>query len=382
MLSRRFLLKVLSGLFAFIPAAKVLAASDGSYQVFLPLITTSGSENVRDSLSPPPPPPSWDPNKIIENYVSGTITEFTEQEIIVDSSARGQMILRLSATTALWKGGWNSKYPVKAGDYIDAWGQPQVETNIIDLEKAWINLVNFAGPMNSFTSDGSSARLELVNRIGNTAQVMFDADTEIMLPPDSSPPFHTANVKSVQIADGQIGQVIGLRMDDGSILATRVFLSEPPQPMDTQTSREPAMQSASSKQIQATYYYGHIGFYELCDGANGACKDFGYPCSNSSDHIAYPKLSNTNCDYHCDDSLPWLPCGTIIWVRNDCNASWVYGQIRDCSTISAYGCSHTPRCGGVSQSERTTPLLEVTRGMFIHLGGDLNDGRIPATVYA
>lgn len=372
MLSRRFLLKVGAGLLAFVPAAKALADPDQPRKVFLPFVTSAGSA---DTLSaPPPPPPDWDSDAIIENYIEGTVVGVTQSHILVDDRERGLMTLNVSPATSIWKGGWDSRFSIKAGDHIDAWGQPQADGRTVDLEKVWANLVDVKGLLGNFVRGASSSSLHCNDRHGEMFQVLLDDKTEILFPSDD--PSSKANVSSVQIDRDYLGQVVGLRLGDGSILATRVFLDAPAQHPENQPEHESLVESASPTEIQATFYVGHMARYTLCNGSNGACGN----CNNSSNHIAWTKLSTTGCNYCCYCSLPWLACNAQVWVRNDCNNVSLYGAVKDCSTMSSGGCGTNSYCNGNLWTGRPA-LLEVTGGMYMNLGGIISDGRTPVTIY-
>jgi hypothetical protein len=372
MLSRRFFLKVGAGLISFLPAARALANPEQPNRIFLPVVTSPSSSDMLDV--PSPPPLDWNPDAIIENYVDGTIVDIQENHILVDASGRGLMTLRTSSATLFWKGGWNSRFPIKVGDHIDAWGQPQADGRTINLEKMWANLVDVKGTVNNFVRGASLASVDFNDRSGDTWHTVLDSNTEILLPSDNPEP--KADVHSVQIEGEYLGQLIGIRQDDGTILATRLFLDVPVRNRDSEANQKPLIDTASGDAIQAAFYVGHMARYTLCNGSNGACGN----CNNNSNHIAWTKLSTTGCNYCCQCSLPWLACNAQVWVRNDCNNTALYGAVKDCSTMSSGGCRTNSYCNGNLWSGRPA-LLEVTGGMYLNLGGVISDGRTPVTIY-
>ncbi len=378
MLSRRFFLKVASGLLAFVPAAKVLANPNAPNRVFLPLVSSSNADEANAALdAPPPPSPDWDPDTIVPNSVIGTIQKISEDQIVVDSAAQGLVKLNLSATTKLWKGDWDKKYLAKVGDEIYAWGQPQADGKIVALEKAWVNIVSLSGETQNLVH--STSGFNLLNPNGDKTYITFDQNTEFVLPSDTY--LTVAQGNSLQIKGEYISQVIGVRLEDSAILATRVFLDKPIQDTDKQPNGEALVTSASPNQIQAAFYAGTLAWFSICNGSNGSCASYGYPCNNNSNHVAWPKLSTTSCNYTCVSSLPWLACGAQVWVRNDCFNTSLYGQVRTCSSMSQGGCPTNYYCNGTPGSG-LKPMLELTSTMFVALGDNLNDGRERGTIYA
>lgn len=314
---------------------------------------------------------------MILNSVVGTIQKVTSDQILVDAGARGLVKLNLSSTSQIWKGEWNSKSPFQTGDEIDAWGKPQADGKIVELEKAWINIVSIDGVTRNLMHNASNFNLDKQNV--HSTPIICNEKTEIVMPSAQAPAVMRAS--SLQISAEYIGQVIGLRLGDGSVLATRIFLDRTVQEADKLSNSESPINNASVNQTQAAFYAGTLAYFTICNGSNGSCASYGYPCSNSSYHLAWPKLSTTNCNYTCASSLPWLACGAQVWVRNDCFNTSLYGQVRTCSTMSLGGCPTTYYCNG-SPGSGLKPLLELTSTMFKALGGNLNDGREAGTIYA
>lgn len=127
-------------------------------------------------------------------------------------------------------------------------------------------------------------------------------------------------------------------------------------------------------------FAGNASWYNLCNGSNGACAAFGYPCNNNYYHVAWPRLSSTGCYRNCAPN-PTLVCGDIISTEYLCGVTQWAG-VRDCCTCDEAGCSLIPRCDGelfmVSGYDR--PAIDCTVALFLAMGGDLADGRIPVRV--
>jgi hypothetical protein len=130
-----------------------------------------------------------------------------------------------------------------------------------------------------------------------------------------------------------------------------------------------------------SWYSGHVTYYILCNGSNGACAGYGYPCSDSQWHCAWPNLSTTGCYFNCGS--PVKQCGDTVYMMGSCEGFGAYVQIRDCCPCSAQEpCSTQPRCAEGWWTNHLTPLADVTSATFIGLGGDLAWGRLPIELYA
>ncbi|MFN8453206.1 MAG: hypothetical protein U0401_00805 [Anaerolineae bacterium] len=133
-LSRRSFIKVLSGLVAFVPAAKILAAPEGVQ--------------------------STDPSLEIENYAGGKALKVDSDKIVIDMFERGDVTLYISPKTIIWKGDWNGGLPIEVGDYINAWGGPR-DKQSLDVEKMWVNIINLRGTASDLKNEANSLRLRL-----------------------------------------------------------------------------------------------------------------------------------------------------------------------------------------------------------------------------
>lgn len=84
---------------AFVPAAKALALGPRSQT-----------------------PATTDP-ELIPNYVSGKAITVSPTEIKI-KTYRGDVTLKLSGATRVWKGDWATADPIEVGDQLKVWGQP------------------------------------------------------------------------------------------------------------------------------------------------------------------------------------------------------------------------------------------------------------------
>lgn len=133
-----------------------------------------------------------------------------------------------------------------------------------------------------------------------------------------------------------------------------------------------------------TWYDGNTVWYDDCNGSNGRCGD----CDNDSYHLAWPNHGDgggcnfNSCDCHCGDT-PALDCSDWVYVWSACSGNAVWGQIKDCSTMSPHGCYKPPICDCTSSPTYPAwalPRDELTATMFAAID-DLCNGRIPSSTW-
>jgi hypothetical protein len=132
-------------------------------------------------------------------------------------------------------------------------------------------------------------------------------------------------------------------------------------------------------------YSAHVSWYDKCfggahdNGTGGACGD----CTDSNNHVAWPNLSTTGCDFDCGVNL-WRACGQGVRLdhRSYCSGGGVQNALaKDCCPCQPQGgCNVRPRCNGttISSTIHQSRAADCTTALFIALGGDLlADGIIP-----
>lgn len=138
-----------------------------------------------------------------------------------------------------------------------------------------------------------------------------------------------------------------------------------------------------------TWYDGNVTWYDLCNGSNGACGN----CNDQFRHIAWSHLTTTGCLCNCAN-IPKV-CGDVVQIIDACSSTAWWGVIKDCCPCSPPktgcssgqlpSCSMTSRCNGAALpviAGFRTPLADLTTAYFLDLHGNLDDGRIPAWIYA
>ena len=114
-----------------------------------------------------------------------------------------------------------------------------------------------------------------------------------------------------------------------------------------------------------TIKYGNVSFYDDCNGSNGACGD----CNNNSMHVAYTNLL-TGCIYEDCAELCNKSCGDNIHIINQCTDDEGYVYVHDCFPQTSADCNNSALC-----FSQTPPLVDLTEGAFLALGGVYDHGR-------
>lgn len=195
-ISRRTFLKIGAGLVAFIPAARALARHRGR---------ASAQATGR-------------PAGRVPNYVGGTVLGVRPNQIQLRSIS-GTYILRLSASSQIWKGSWNAGATIDVGDRIDAQGTPQAG-DYFDVERMWVNIVNLIGPVSNLREDADTLQLTQRDRFRGQMAVTIDRQTAITS--KSGERLYVPG--QLTLAQGETTQIIGVRQKDGSVRATRIFV--------------------------------------------------------------------------------------------------------------------------------------------------------------
>ena len=184
----------------------------------------SRSDVAAPSGSTDAPPPASQPIVPLEKILNATITEIRDDNtLVVESNKHGRILLRIVPETRIWKGGWNSDRPIEVGDYFWGYGEPDEEGMVWVVEQMEINIINLRGHVveTMKTSTGVDVQLEDVHN----GQAYL-----VRIAPDSGVVSEVVGEQEVlfgetdlEIAVGDGLQVVGLKLKDGSILATTVF---------------------------------------------------------------------------------------------------------------------------------------------------------------
>jgi hypothetical protein len=165
-----------------------------------------------------------------------------------------------------------------------------------------------------------------------------------------------------RLPEGAFIDVIGLRLEDGSILGTLIYYVEPGLDL-VKTEKSPKENNSISP--LATYgYYGYASWFDCPTGA-GRCGT----CNTSrSDQAAWPAMDSScsDCSYYCCNcsrgckNQVYLSCGASVSVYDFCEDRWMTVNIADCGPHQIDLCSRTcADCLGYQ-----TPVIDLTKPTF------------------
>lgn len=199
---RQFLREVGAGLFAFVPAIRLLAGDSKQSQV----------RDVVGELQGVDFP--------VDNYAEGIVSAILSDKLIVRTERLGDIELHLSEESRVWKGDYEGTYSIEVNDYVYAWGTPHEGGRRIDVEKMWLNIVHLRGAIVTSESYGQQIRLTHLDKHAGVNIVELSEKVEVTLPSGEAVPPNIAPFR-----DNQFAEVIGLRLNEELILATRIWLS-------------------------------------------------------------------------------------------------------------------------------------------------------------
>jgi hypothetical protein len=189
-----------------------------TYAAEIPVSTPDSAHPL--SAADKPQPLSPNPRVPLEKIVSGTVAEVRESYILVTDPRHGLITLHLSPETRIWKGRWDSGLPVEVGDFFYGYGEPNEDGTVYEMEQMEVNIVSLRGAVISVkkVSEGLDVQLDDV-REGRSYSVHITSET-LVSKEEGEAPFAQAQF-DLKVGDGV--QIIGLKLKDGSVVATRVF---------------------------------------------------------------------------------------------------------------------------------------------------------------
>lgn len=184
-----------------------------------PTVEVGCSECEVDASGTLRPPPS-EPLVPIEKIVQGIATDVKGNTIVISSSKYGLVKLLISPETRIWKGKWDNTLPIEVGDDIVGYGEPNANNTVFTMEQLEINVVNLRGGITKVTARTEGVDIEMLeSRSEQLESVHINAETMISTE-DGQYPFGERAVE-FKVDDGV--QIIGVRLKDGTVLATTVF---------------------------------------------------------------------------------------------------------------------------------------------------------------
>ena len=182
--------------------------------------TTSEAMCTSDGMDESQPLPP-NPRVPIEKIIYGTVVEAKESHIVVNDSTRGLVTLHILPETRIWKGKWDSNLLIEVGDSLIGHGEPNEDGTIYEMEQVEINVISLRGAVLNVkkTSEGLDVQLNEVYT-GESFLIHITSETLGVSEEGKEFPFIEAQI-DLEPGDGV--QIIGLKLKDGSVAATRVF---------------------------------------------------------------------------------------------------------------------------------------------------------------
>jgi len=175
-----------------------------------------GGDDVSGELKPPPSEPLVSRERLVE----GTVIDVKEDTVIVSSTKRGLVTLLILPETRIWKGKWDNTLPIEVGDYFYGYGEPNADDTVFTMEQLEINIVNLRGGITRVTDTVKGMDLEMIESRSEQLEIVH-INAETMISTDEGQyPFGKTAVE-FEVDDGV--QIIGVRLKDGTVLATTVF---------------------------------------------------------------------------------------------------------------------------------------------------------------
>lgn len=192
----------------------------------LPLLMPTPTENVfqledegitaQQEELPPPSNPTVPDDRI----VIGDVVEIGEGSIVVSSTKRGLVTLQIGPETRYWKGRWDSQLPIEVGDHVGGYGEPNEDGTVFDMEQIEVNVVSLRGPV--LTVSPTASGLDIVLEESYTGDsILIHVEPDTLVTTESGE--NTFEKTPIEIKVGDGFHIIGLRLEDGSVLATRLF---------------------------------------------------------------------------------------------------------------------------------------------------------------
>ncbi len=181
-----------------------------------PSLTSSPScseDALIESVASVPPPSR--PLVPLQNIVIGDVVDVGEANIVI-ATERGQVTAQLGPDTRYWKGEWDSQLPIEIGDSVVGYGEPDEEGTTFEMEQLEVNVANVRGPVTRVTRTATGVDIVV-------AESYTGIPTLIHIGPDTVVGETTYEKSSLEIKVEDGFQIIGLRLKDGSILATRIY---------------------------------------------------------------------------------------------------------------------------------------------------------------
>lgn len=268
--------------------------------------------------------------------VEGTVIEASPHLLVLAAPDGSEVRVPIAAGAVIWHAGRSDVSALRPGR--DVVVRPAGEGGLT-AARIWVDISRVTGMI-----AGRSGRVFEVDAGPHRGR------TSLVVPAES---MSRIRVRHPQLEPGSLIDVIGVRR--GGEIHGLAPATNSPQPTAHADRPVPGRQSGSvSRTLRGT-----ATWYERPDGAYGGA----YPALD-------PYGDGGGCGAGPASPLPILSIASEPYVRNDCTRRAMRVPVIECGCLAARFCDRCVRCGTSPRGR----ILELSRSVFVDLGGDLDAG--------
>lgn len=175
-------------------------------------IFITSKPTLPSSTNSPPGSPS---------LVEGTVLTYDSKTILIKTENK-QVILEISNSTIIWDGIiWIAEIPMEIGDFVIARGT-WTSDNSLAVDLLYVNIVNLRGTVSKVLQNQDNASFSITDQNQIEDQVIVSILTKVYEINVSGQ--STYQESHLLPRDGDIVEVIGRKLKDGSILASSITI--------------------------------------------------------------------------------------------------------------------------------------------------------------
>lgn len=311
-------------------------------------------------------------NKDDIEVVEGRLVMITSIELELDVEGKIKTFF-ITEKTTFWRGGETNISRFKLGDTV----MIRFNKNSF-VERAWANLTRVQGKIQHSIENGY--RIIVAGNINRGVNIVIDKQRTILACSANNNELNelakTHLLENLQ--EGTFIDVIGIRLEDGSILGTLISTDEliigqakSEQNSDANSCIPPSQNPIKDDSVSPQFVYSYTGYatwYDCPDPITGSKGRCGTCSTSRSDQAAWPSMdlscsgcttSCCSCSNGCKNQVT-LPCDWIISFYDYCGDRWGGAYIADCGPHQISLCSRT--CGDCMGY--ASPIIDLTKPTF------------------
>lgn len=301
--------------------------------------------------------------------VEGRLVKITNTELELDVEGKIR-IFSLTDKTTFWRGGETDISSFKLGDTV----MIRFNKNSI-VERAWANLTRVQGQIQHSLDNGYRILASGIENLG--VNIVIDKQRTILASSANNKELVEARLPE-DLQEGTFIDVIGIRLEDGSILGTLISHDEPimgetktEQNSNTNSFISLPQNPNNDNSVSPEFVYSYTGYatwYDCPDPITGSKGRCGTCSTSRSDQAAWPSMDSScsgctttccNCSSGCKNQVT-LPCGWTVSFYDYCGDRWGGAYIADCGPYQISLCSRT--CGDCMGY--ASPIIDLTKPTF------------------